>query len=136
MTDAPRPSGRRGLPRFLRDERGVSAVEFAIVCGPFLAVVIYILQLSVYYLTQSALDAGVIRSADALRNGFSYATTPAMPSGADLKAFVARNSGAVIANDATLAVEIRPLGGLASALVSLAAPPRSSSRSSCPSCCC
>ena len=107
---------RRRRPSFRRDQGGASAVEFAVVCGPFLAVVLYSLQISLYYLAQASIDAGVTRTADTLRNSFNYAAAPVLPQAASLKALVATNAGAMIPRD-TLSVEIRPLEGLAAGAV-------------------
>ena len=111
---------RRGGLAFRRDQRGASAVEFAVICAPFLAVVLYSLQISLYYFAQAAIDAGVTRTADGLRNSFNYAETPVFPQPASLKALVATGAGAMIPNDASLSVEIRPLASLAAAAVPVA----------------
>lgn len=114
---ATRAAALAGL--FRRDVRGASAIEFAIVALPFFAFVLSILQVGIYYMTQASLDAGVIRSADALRNGFAQSTAPVMPDAATLKGNVATLSGGMINNDATLAVEIRQLSSLAAGSVAV-----------------
>lgn len=104
------------LVPFSRDARGASAVEFAIVSGPFLLVFVYVMQIGLYYMTQSALDTGVVRTADSLRNGFNTVGST-RPDAAALKTAIVSRAGAIIANDGTLAVEIRPLAGLAAGIV-------------------
>jgi Flp pilus assembly protein TadG len=96
--------------RFWRDASGASAVEFAIVSGPFILLVLCVLQVGLYYMTQSSLDTGVIRTADALRNSFTQAATPTLPNATTLKSSVVSNSGGMISNN--LSVEIRELSDL------------------------
>ena len=106
------------MGRFRRDARGASAVEFALVCAPFFVLVLYTLQLGIYYMTQTALDAGVIRTADDLRNSFNYAATPVFPTADALKATVAANAGGLItATDSSLTVEIRPMATFSGTVV-------------------
>lgn len=106
------------MGRFRRDARGASAVEFALVCAPFFVLVLYTLQLGIYYMTQTALDAGVIRTADTLRNSFNEAAAPVLPTAEALKATVAANAGGLItATGRSLTVEIRPMATLSSAVV-------------------
>ena len=111
------PPRRRRNGSFHRDQRGASAVEFAVVCGPFLAVVLYSLQIALYYFAQASIDAGVNQTADGLRNSFNYAAAPVLPQAAALKSLVATNAGRMIPGDATLSVEIRPLQSLSTAAV-------------------
>jgi Flp pilus assembly protein TadG len=105
-----------GLRAFGRDSGGASAVEFAIVSGPFLFVLLGILQMGIYYMVQSSLDTGVVRTADALRSNF-VSTSATMPAAATLKSNVATYAGGMIHNDTSLAVEIRPLTSLDSSTV-------------------
>jgi Flp pilus assembly pilin Flp len=106
--------------RFWRDASGASAVEFAIVSGPFILLVLCILQVGVYYMTQSALDTGVMKTADALRNSFTQAAAPTLPNASTLKSSVVTNSGGMIRNNSSLAVEIRELQDLSSGSVPIA----------------
>lgn len=103
--------------RFWHDASGASAVEFSIVAGPFILLVLCILQVGVYYLTQSSLDAGIVKTADGLRNSFTQAGTPTLPNAATLKSSVVSNSGGMIRNNSYLAVEIRELSDLSSGSV-------------------
>ncbi len=102
--------------RAWRDDRGASAVEFAIIAAPFLFLILYILQVGIYYMTQAALDAGVTRTAENLRNGFTKASVT-FPTAAALKTSVATNAGALVFDDARLSVEIRQLTNLSGSAV-------------------
>jgi Flp pilus assembly protein TadG len=104
------------LSRFRREDRAASAVEFALIATPFLFLILAILQLSVFYMAQSSLNAGVVATANSLRSGFT-STTPSFPNAAALKAQVVSGSGGLIHNDSTLAVEIRQLVNLDASLV-------------------
>ncbi|KQT77341.1 TadE/TadG family type IV pilus assembly protein [Methylobacterium sp. Leaf466] len=122
----PPPAAGRGLPaprrtaarRFTIDDGGASAVEFALVCAPFFVLLLYILQVGIYYMTQTALDAGVIRTADELRSSFNTAV-PLMPDAAALKTKVEANAGGLVsaAGANVLAVEMRPMTSLSAAAV-------------------
>ena len=100
------------VARFRPCRSGASAVEFALVAAPFVFTLLGILQVGVFYVAQSALDTGVVRVADSLRNGFTAAGTPAMPSASSLKTSVSGLAGAMIRNDSSLSVEIRQLATL------------------------
>ncbi len=102
---------------FARDVRAATAVEFAIVAAPFFAVLLAILQLAIFYMTQSALNAGVVLTAENLRISFSTGTTLTFPSAATLKSNVSANAGAMIANTAATSVEIRQLVNLDASIV-------------------
>ena len=109
--------GWLSLSSFIRDQRGASAVEFAIVALPFLLVLLMILQMGIYYMTQSALDAGTIQTADSLVNTFYNGTTPTVPTPAALKTMVTAGGGGLVHNDATLSVDLRLLSALGAAVV-------------------
>jgi Flp pilus assembly protein TadG len=100
---------RRGLAA---DGRGTSAVEFALVATPFVFVMMGGVQMGIYYMTQSSLNAGVNATATTLRNSFNAAGTPSLPSGAQLKQDVVNGAGGMIYNNASTAVEIRQLSAL------------------------
>jgi Flp pilus assembly protein TadG len=106
--------------RFRRDERAASAVEFAIVCGPFFFLLLGVLQLGIFYMSQSALDTGVIKTAETLRTNFTTGTTATLPDSNTLRSSVVTNAGGLISNDSTLSVEIRQLIGLNTAGVPIA----------------
>lgn len=107
----------RVLVAFRNNEDGASAVEFSIVCFPFILVLLMILQMGLYYMTQSSLDAGVIQAADQLVNSFNTGAAPSMPTATTLKTLVVSKSGGLVRNDTTLSVELRKLSALSSAVV-------------------
>ncbi len=111
---------RRRAVRFCRDENAASAVEFAVVCGPFIFLLLGVLQLGIFYMSQSALDNGVIKTAETLRANFTTGTSAALPDNNALRGSVVTNAGGLIANDATLSVEIRQIAALNSAVVPIA----------------
>jgi len=101
------------MKMFVSDTRATSAVEFALVACPFILVLMMILQLGVYYMTQSALDIGVLNTVEAYRNAFTLNQTFTPPTGAAVKASVAANAGGLITNDSTLTVDVQQLTTLA-----------------------
>ena len=92
---------------FARDRQGASAVEFSFIVMPFIMLLMGILQMAIYFMTQSSLDAGVIQTADSLVNSFYSSTVPSVPTAAALQALVVAKSGGMIQNNATLVVELR-----------------------------
>ncbi len=109
---------RMGLSRLARDQRGVAAVEFALLALPFILLLICVMQLGLYYLTQVALDAGTVKEAESLRAIFSTGTTPVTPAGATLKANIVSGSGGGVVSNG-LIVEIQPLANLDSGTVAI-----------------
>ena len=105
--------------RFLRDETGSNAVEFAILGVPFIMLLLFSLQIGLYAMTKAALDTGVVRSAEAMEGQFGL-NVPTLQSGSALKAAVATNAGGLVINNSALAVEVRPLSGLSSATTPIA----------------
>jgi Flp pilus assembly protein TadG len=103
---------------FARDRRGTAAVEIALLALPFILLVIAIMQLGEYYLTQVALDIGTVRTAESLRAAFSTGATPVTPSGSSLKTAIASGSGTGV-NSSGLVVEIQPLSNLNSGSVAI-----------------
>jgi Flp pilus assembly protein TadG len=115
-------TSRHGRPRataraFRRARRGAAVVEFALVALPFLYILLVIIQMGLYYMTQAALDAGVNQTANNLRNTFNTATTPTLPTGAALKSSIVTYSGGLPSNTGGLAVDLRALANLGSAVV-------------------
>ena len=102
---------------FLRSRRASSAVEFAILAAPFFYLLMGITQVGIFYMAQSALDTGVIKTAETLHTNFTTGTTATLLNAAQLKTSVSTSAGALISNDSTLAVEIRQLTSLTSAAV-------------------
>jgi Flp pilus assembly protein TadG len=60
---------RRGVRGFLRARSGAAAVEFAIVALPFFWLLFAITEISLMYLTQSALDMAVVDTQRLIRTG-------------------------------------------------------------------
>ena len=101
---------------FLRDKRGASAVEFSIVATPFFFLLIWLVQLGIYFMTQVALDNGLIAEAEAIREDLVVGT---LPSAATIKAGVVTAAGALVSNNSTLKVEIRTLADLSAGSVAI-----------------
>ncbi len=70
-----RPLGRtlNGVGKGLRDRRGATAVEFAIIASPFIFMIFAIIQLALYFMVQVTLDNAVAIAARQLRTGQSVA---------------------------------------------------------------
>ena len=98
---------------FLSCNRGSSAVEFALVALPVIMLVMGIIQIGIFYITQSALDNGVVQTAELLRNNFTTGSSASLPAAASLKTNVVAYGGGLIFNNSNLAVEIRQLNTLA-----------------------
>jgi len=107
-------STKRIAGSMARDQRGASAVEFAIVATPFFFLLMWMLQLGIYFMTQVALDNGLIAEAETIRENLVVGTKP---SAATIKIGVVANAGALISNNSTLMVEIRTLADLDSGTV-------------------
>ena len=101
---------------FVRDQRGASAVEFAIVASPFFFLIMWLVQLGIYAMTQVALDNGLIAEAEIVREDLVAGT---LPSASTIKAGVFNAAGGLLANNSTLAVEVRTLTDLDSASVAI-----------------
>jgi Flp pilus assembly protein TadG len=99
---------------FARDQRGASAVEFAIVATPFFFLLIWLVQLGIFFMTQVALDNGLIAEAETIREDLVVGT---LPSAATIKAGLVTAAGALVSNNSTLMVEIRTLTDLDSGSV-------------------
>jgi Flp pilus assembly protein TadG len=101
---------------FTQDRRGASAVEFAIVAAPFFFLIMWLLQLGIYAMTQVALDNGLIAEAEIVREDLVAGT---LPSASTIKSGVVTAAGALISNNSTLAVEVRTLADLDTASVAI-----------------
>jgi Flp pilus assembly protein TadG len=108
------------IGRFVRDRRAASAVEFAILAAPFFLLLMAVTQVGIFYMAQSALDTGVIRTAETLRTNFTTGTTATLLGASALKGSVVSSAGAMLNNDSSLSVEIRQLTSLSSATVPIA----------------
>jgi Flp pilus assembly protein TadG len=109
----PQGSPRAELAAFRRDGKGTAAVEFALISTPLILLLLALLQMSIYFMAQSALDSGVTTTAETLRNNFTTGSSPTLLTAAQLKTSVA--AAGMIANDSTTSVEIRQLTALDSA---------------------
>jgi Flp pilus assembly protein TadG len=108
-----------GLPRIgalLRDERAASAVEFALVAWSFIFVLLWLLQLGIFFMTQVSLDNGLIAEAETVRADLVAGT---LPTAATIKAGVVSNAGALVKNNSTLSVEVRTLTDLDSSAIAI-----------------
>jgi Flp pilus assembly protein TadG len=103
---------------FLRDKRGSSAVEFAIVSVPFVFALLFIVQMAIYYMAQSSLDAGVIQTADYLVNLYNSAAVPTVTT-TTLKTLITTKSGSMVKNDSTLLIDLKKFSALAAAPVAI-----------------
>lgn len=103
--------------RFVRDRSAASAVEFALLMAPFFFLLMGVTQVGIFFMAQSALDTGVITTAETLRANFTTGTTATLLNAGQLKTSVSSSAGAMIANNASLAVEIRQLSSLTSSSV-------------------
>lgn len=108
--------GLKGPGAFRADESAATAVEFALVAMPFIFFVLGLFQASLYYMTQSSLDAGLVRAADRLRSNFTKAS-PTLLDASAMKALIAAGSGGLVNNDNTLSVDLRQLATLSGASV-------------------
>jgi Flp pilus assembly protein TadG len=63
------PQPRTKAPRWLRNERGAAAIEFAIVALPFFLFVLGIVGIGLYFFTANALEHGVEAAARKIRTG-------------------------------------------------------------------
>jgi Flp pilus assembly protein TadG len=117
---APRRPGPGGLvARFFRDRRAASAVEFALVAAPFFYLLLGVTQVGIFYMTQSALDTGVVKTAETLRTNFTTGTTATSLGASALKSNVVAGAGGMLST-ATVSVELRQLTSLTSASVAIA----------------
>jgi Flp pilus assembly protein TadG len=123
MTDVTRTKPLHRLGRALvRDQRGAAAVDLALLGLPFLLLLLAIMQMGSYYMTQVALDAGTVKAAESLRAAFGTGVTPVTPSAASLKATIVSGSGNGTSNGVVssgLSVEIQPLTNLDSGAVAV-----------------
>lgn len=107
----------RTIRRFAQNETGSNAIEFAILAMPFILLLVGVVQIAVFFVAQAALDIGLLRTAESLRVGFYTSTVTTFPNAATLKTRVATYAGGLIVANTNLAVEIRPLASLTSAVV-------------------
>ncbi len=115
--ESPKPGAAAALAsRFIRDRRASSAVEFAIVCMPFVLLLLAIMQLGIFYMAQSALDTAVIRTVETLRTNFNTGSAATLMNAAALKSSVVANAGGMVTTG-SVSVEIQPLANLSGTVV-------------------
>ena len=79
MAGTKRPRAPGVLGRFRRDDRGVAAVEFALVSVPFFALLFAILEGALIFWTNQVLDEAVSQASRLLYTGNFQQTTLAVP---------------------------------------------------------
>ena len=114
-----RANARRLAVAAWRDVRGAAALETALVLLPFLVLLFATLQVAMAFVSQSALDTGVLRTAEQLRANMVPGVPYVPPSATSLAASVAAN-GSVILAGGTLVVDLQPITALSGAAVPIA----------------
>jgi Flp pilus assembly protein TadG len=66
--------GPRRISRFLRDRRGSSAIEFAIIAPIFIGLLISILEMGIYFFAQNVLQAAAVESGRLFLTGQAQAS--------------------------------------------------------------
>lgn len=100
---------------FWRNSEGASAVEFAIVSIPFIFLLLFIVQMSIFYMAQSSLDSGVIQAADTITNAYNAGTAPTFTA-SSINTLVYSKSGGMLSST-SFYVDLKKLSALASAPV-------------------
>lgn len=111
--------GRWFLRGFRRDRRGIAAIEAAFVVPPFVLLLFLIIETGVYFILQSALDVGVLSTAESLRTSMSVGSGFSPPAAATLKSTITSNGGAVLSVSA-VSVDVRQLATLSAGAVAIA----------------
>jgi Flp pilus assembly protein TadG len=116
-------SKRRILPRWLRrfltsDSHGIATLEAAFVMPPFLFLLLLIVETGVYFILQSALDVGVLATAESLRSSMQAGSSFSPPTAAALKATINTNSGVPVGTSG-LSVDVQQLTTLTAATVAI-----------------
>jgi TadE-like protein len=93
------------LRRFVKSDTGATAVEFALVAGPFLFVLCTICETGVMLFTEYAIQSGVQEATRQLRTGQAQA---ASMSAASFKSKICELAGIVIDCEADVTVYVRP----------------------------
>lgn len=109
--------GRLQMARALwRDRRGTAALETAILLLPFVTLLLGVLGTGVYFMSASALDTGVLLTAEAQTTAMLTASPYTLPSGASLKAAIRAAGGSLVATS-SLIVDVRLMTNLTSSIV-------------------
>ncbi len=93
------------LRRFVKSDAGATAVEFALVAGPFLFVLCTICETGVMLFTEYAIQSGVQEATRQLRTGQAQA---ASMSAASFKSKICELAGIVIDCEADVTVYVKP----------------------------
>ncbi len=118
MTERGKPAPRSPLS-LRHDRRGLAAVETAFIMLPFLTLLFLIIELGIYFSMQSALDAGLLTTAEGLRSNLAASSTSSLPAAAALKTTISTNGGTLL-SFSTLAVDVRQLSTLSAGAVAIA----------------
>jgi Flp pilus assembly protein TadG len=115
---------RRKLPRWLRrfltsDNHGIATLEAAFVMPPFLFMLLLIIETGVYFILQSALDVGVLATAESLRTSMQAGSGFSAPTAAALKSTINTNCGVPVGTSG-LSVDVRQLATLSAGTVAIA----------------
>jgi Flp pilus assembly protein TadG len=94
-------AGSKSSPRprhpLRRDRRGAAAVESALVVYPFLMLLFMVIQLGLFFVVQSALDVGVLATAESLRASLLANSSYAIPSATTLATTITADGGSLLA---------------------------------------
>ena len=92
------------LRRFLRDERGATMVEFALVAGPFLVMLVGLLEVCLIFIATTTLEHGAAEAARQIRTGELQAKGA---SASAFKALVCENTFGLLDCNNRLKVDVR-----------------------------
>jgi Flp pilus assembly protein TadG len=112
-----RTTSRRWLALW-RNRRGVAAVEAAFVLPPFITLLLFIIEVGVYFTMQTSLDTGVLATAETLRSNMVVGSAFAPPTAAALKTMILSNGGAML-GVSNVAVDVRQLTTLSAGAVAV-----------------
>jgi Flp pilus assembly protein TadG len=103
--------------QFLKDERGVAAVEFALVGPPFLFVLLAMFETAIMLFTEYALQAGVQEASRIIRTGQAQ-SSPMNWNAQKFKTFVCEKATVIPSCNTKVSVYVRSMSGSFSALKS------------------
>lgn len=95
---------RTGFDALRRDQRGVTAIEFAMVMGPFLVLLFAIMEVALVYFTEFSLDNAVQKAARQIRTGQAQKANLTKD---QFKSVICRNVVAFVGCDSNLKVDVR-----------------------------
>jgi Flp pilus assembly protein TadG len=100
---------RRGrLSAFIRDKKGVTAVEFALIAAPFLALLVAIIQTFLVFFAQELLESAVMQASRQIMTGQTQAQTSGQSNAVAMAAFhqTVCNNVSVLFNCTGLMVDV------------------------------